>query len=457
MDSDLNENQLAMIKEQLASRCSAGLSAVLLTVPLLKPVQNEEEILGNIEVFFGPEVQKYIMILFTHGDELEDLDKAIDEHLKHTDHTDLQRLVTECGGKFHCFNNKKKVEGQVEKLLQKTEGMKKENRGNFLMEQMQRHDSMDVLNLSCDSDDLRIVLLGVSGAGKSSIGNAILGREAFKESRTRESEIQRGRVGDRNISIIDTPGFFNTHLTDEELQEQMMKILDLCDPGPDVFLLVINLETFEEDERNIVEKIEEIFSVRALKITMVLFTGRELMSKKEWKNLKFGEKFEDLVSKCRAYHEISRNDESNQICIKNLLNKIEEFIKQNDEQHFKSKVDPVSRTRKTKEKKKQEENSRIKEQENGRQEQTMLETFEINSTMEEGATLFEPEELQLRKTTTDICEDTVLQGMISLYGLSHERIGEENEVKTQENHWKIRQKKEQTTEEKHLTQADENF
>ncbi|RXN15973.1 GTPase IMAP family member 8-like protein [Labeo rohita] len=156
MDSDLNENQLAMIKEQLASRCSAGLSAVLLTVPILKPVQNEEEILGNIEVFFGPEVQKYIMILFTHGDELEDLDQAIDEHLKHTDHTDLQRLVTECGGKFHCFNNKKKVEGQVEKLLQKTEGMKKENRGNFLMEQMQRHDSMDVLNLSFSGKSLQI-------------------------------------------------------------------------------------------------------------------------------------------------------------------------------------------------------------------------------------------------------------------------------------------------------------
>uniref|UniRef100_A0A673G5K4 AIG1-type G domain-containing protein n=1 Tax=Sinocyclocheilus rhinocerous TaxID=307959 RepID=A0A673G5K4_9TELE len=67
-----------------------------------------------------------------------------------------------------------------------------------------------------DSQDLRTVLLGVSGAGKSSAGNAILGQDVFEESRTRESEIQRGRVEDRNISIIDTPGFFNTHLTDED-------------------------------------------------------------------------------------------------------------------------------------------------------------------------------------------------------------------------------------------------
>ncbi len=101
------------------------------------------------------------------------------------------------------------------------------------------------------------MLLGVSGAGKSSIGNAILGRETFKESRTRESEKQTGRVEDRNISIIDTPGFFNTHLTDEELQNEMVRSMYLCYPGPHVFLLVINLETFREEQRNIVEQIQE--------------------------------------------------------------------------------------------------------------------------------------------------------------------------------------------------------
>ncbi len=308
--------------------------------------------------------------------------------------------------------------------------------------------------LTGDSQDLRIVLLGVSGAGKSSVGNAILGRDAFKESRTTESEIQRGRVEDRNISIIDTPGFFNTHLTDEE---QMMKSLDLSDPGPHVFLLVINLETFEEDERNIIEKIEDIFGVQALKFTMVLFTGKEGMSKKEWKEFKFGEKFEDLVNKCRAYHEIYHNDESNQTCIKKLLKKIDEFIKQNDEQHFNNKIDSVSQTRSTKEKKKQEENCRKKEQEKSRQEQAMQETFEMNSAMEGGANVFEPEEFKLRKRTTDLYEDTVLQGIISLDRLSHERMGEENEVKKEEHSWEMCQKKQHTTVERHPTQAGENF
>ncbi|XP_016116885.1 GTPase IMAP family member 4-like [Sinocyclocheilus grahami] len=191
----------------------------------------------------------------------------------------------------------------------------------------------------CDSQDLRIVLLGVSGAGKSPTANAILGRDAFKESRTRQSEIQRGRVRSRNISIIDTPGFFNTQLTDEELQKQMMKSLSLADPGPHVFLLVINLETFREDERNIVEKIQEIFGAQALNLTMLLFTRRELMSNREWMDIKFSRKFQDLISHGRGqYHVINRKSEINETHITKLLEKIDEIIKQNDEKYYNNEI-----------------------------------------------------------------------------------------------------------------------
>ncbi|XP_058627986.1 GTPase IMAP family member 8-like [Onychostoma macrolepis] len=146
LDPDLYEEQLEMMKEQLVSRCSAGLSAVLLTVPLEKPLENEEEILDYIQCLFGPEVQKYIMILFTHKD---DLDETIDEHLKHQDHEDLQCLVSECGGKIHCFNNNKTVKGQVQELLQKIDTMMMENGRMFIMEQMRRRHSMvSIVNFS---------------------------------------------------------------------------------------------------------------------------------------------------------------------------------------------------------------------------------------------------------------------------------------------------------------------
>ncbi len=78
-DPDVNKEQLEKMKEQLVSQCSAGLSSVLLTVPLDKPVQNEQEILDYITCLFSPEVQKYIMTLFTHKDDLDQTRRRISE------------------------------------------------------------------------------------------------------------------------------------------------------------------------------------------------------------------------------------------------------------------------------------------------------------------------------------------------------------------------------------------
>ncbi|XDV11356.1 hypothetical protein PO909_000319 [Leuciscus waleckii] len=187
--------------------------------------------------------------------------------------------------------------------------------------------------------DLRIVLLGVSGAGKSPTANAILGREAFKESRTRESEIQRGRVEDRNISIIDTPGFFNPQLTDEELQKQMMKSLDLSAPVPHVFLLIINLETCREEQRNIVEQILENFGAQAMRFTMVLFIGREKISRKEWIQIIESDNIKELLNYSEGrYHVINSKSECDPYQIKKLLKSIDEMVKNNGGQNYSHKI-----------------------------------------------------------------------------------------------------------------------
>ncbi|KAF4103779.1 GTPase IMAP family member 8-like isoform X2 [Onychostoma macrolepis] len=202
-------------------------------------------------------------------------------------------------------------------------------------------------------DDLRIVLLGVSGAGKSLLGNAILGGEAFKESRTRKSEIQTGRVEDRNISIIDTPGFFNTQLTDEEMKQQMMNSLYLAHPGPQVFLLVINLENFRKEQRDIVEQIQENFGAQALKFTIVLFFGREQMSRIKWMLFIHDTKFQELVSHCRNnYHVINSKNEIKLSHTTELLEKIDEIIKQNNHQYYNNDIylKPLTKIRIKKEK-----------------------------------------------------------------------------------------------------------
>ncbi|RXN10862.1 GTPase IMAP family member 8-like protein [Labeo rohita] len=86
-----------------------------------------------IEELFGQEVLNYSIILFTHGDLLEEdpIEELIEENCV------VRRVVDQCGGRFHVFNNKDlNNREQVNDLLQKIDTMIEQIGGGYYSNQM---------------------------------------------------------------------------------------------------------------------------------------------------------------------------------------------------------------------------------------------------------------------------------------------------------------------------------
>ncbi|XP_030287740.1 GTPase IMAP family member 7-like [Sparus aurata] len=199
---------------------------------------------------------------------------------------------------------------------------------------------MDVLNTR------RIVILGKTGAGKSSLANTIFGEDEFKiyhtlSSGTTKCQANTRSVNGRRITLIDTPGFFDTHRSEEELKPEMVRCITECAPGPHAFLIVLKVERFTEHEQEVIKKIQENFSEDALKYAVIVFThGDQLPEGETIENFVSQNKnLRDLVEKCggrchvvdNRYWKHNEEDDyrSNRFQVEELLNTLDKMTEAN--------------------------------------------------------------------------------------------------------------------------------
>uniref|UniRef100_A0A8C4T7H8 GTPase IMAP family member 8 n=1 Tax=Erpetoichthys calabaricus TaxID=27687 RepID=A0A8C4T7H8_ERPCA len=181
--------------------------------------------------------------------------------------------------------------------------------------ELTRHTNPVSASLECvqkgpNSDsEIRVVLLGKSGVGKTFACNTILGRKGFRdESGTRRCEKRETMIDGCPVVVIDTPSFFSTQIPQATFVNDVRRCMELSYPGPHVFLTVVEIGNFNERDSEMIKMISDIFGRKVYEHMMVLFTHGENLGFKSIKRFVQEAKgdLKKLLSMCNyRYHVFS--------------------------------------------------------------------------------------------------------------------------------------------------------
>lgn len=188
--------------------------------------------------------------------------------------------------------------------------------------------------------DRRIILIGLSGGGRSSAGNTILGSARFPTGCGFEpvpAEVVSGSAAVEGcwITVVDTPGFTARDSDEDQLVKRLRMIIKQSDPGPHAVVFVVRIGRMSREDSALLAALRKMFSVCSGNFSMVLFThGDELRGRSIDQMIQSNSCVSELVSRSRGrFCVFDNNQKGNRKQVREFLRHVENIISDNRGEH----------------------------------------------------------------------------------------------------------------------------
>lgn len=149
---------------------------------------------------------------------------------------------------------------------------------------------------------------------------------------TTECKKKKREFEGQSLAVVDTPGLFDTMKTMEDVMKEVGKCVVYAAPGPHAFLVVIKIDRFTEEERKMVEILQQGFGRKAADYTMALFTGGDNLEEDGSsieELIQENKALTDFISQCGGGYHVFNNTSKDPGQVRELLEKINTMMERN--------------------------------------------------------------------------------------------------------------------------------
>ncbi|XP_033119584.1 GTPase IMAP family member 7-like [Anneissia japonica] len=195
-------------------------------------------------------------------------------------------------------------------------------------------------------NEVRILLLGVDGSGKSTVRNLILGNDTFKtdepsRGKTRTSSYATCVRNGRRFVVVETPCLFHTRFAPKFIITEVNKLIGLTLPGPHICIFVVPSVDLSSEEKQAMARMQSAFFPGAADNSMVALTKIDVLSPKGMSPEAYASGaavvIKKIIEKCnnRVVHlGLTNGKEEDELQTKNLVDVIESMLDKNSNKFY---------------------------------------------------------------------------------------------------------------------------